>query len=83
MLQNLISEIVYLIYEIKFSVIWQNQSPLPKGGTPDNPVRIVDAFVDRRGLKTFGFRHIQAKHKGAPSYQRGCDINYELRCLLL
>jgi hypothetical protein len=32
MLQNLISEIVYLISEIKFSVIWQNQSPLPFRG---------------------------------------------------
>lgn len=36
--------------------------------TPDNPVRIIDAFVDMLDVKTFGFRHIQVKHTGAPSF---------------
>ncbi|MDZ7910564.1 MAG: IS1182 family transposase [Rhodococcus sp. (in: high G+C Gram-positive bacteria)] len=35
---------------------------------PDNPVRIVDAFVDMLDLKTFGFQHMQAKQKGAPCF---------------
>lgn len=35
---------------------------------PDNPVRIIDAFVDMLDLKTFGFQHIQAKQTGAPSF---------------
>jgi transposase len=32
---------------------------------PENPVRIIDAFVDMLDLNTFGFQHIQAKQKGA------------------
>lgn len=35
---------------------------------PDNPVRVMDAFVDMLDLKTFGFQHVQSKQKGAPSY---------------
>lgn len=35
---------------------------------PDNPVRILDAFVDMLDLGTFGFQHIQPKQKGSPSY---------------
>ncbi len=34
----------------------------------DNPVRIIDAFVEMLDLKTFGFQHVQVKAKGAPSY---------------
>lgn len=35
---------------------------------PENPVRIIDAFVDMLDLKTFGFQHVQTKQKGAPSF---------------
>ena len=35
---------------------------------PDNPVRIIDAFVDMLDLKTFGFQHAQPKHRGAPGF---------------
>lgn len=35
---------------------------------PDNPVRILDAFVDMLDLGTFGFQHIRPKEKGAPSF---------------
>ena len=34
----------------------------------ENPVRIIDAFVEMLDLKTFGFQHIQVKQKGAPSF---------------
>jgi transposase len=36
--------------------------------SPENPVRIIDAFVDMLDIKTFGFRHLQVKHTGAPSF---------------
>jgi hypothetical protein len=36
--------------------------------SPENPVRIIDAFVDMLDLKTFGFQHVQAKQKGAPGF---------------
>ena len=34
---------------------------------PENPVRILDAFVDMLDLNTFGLQHVQPKQKGAPS----------------
>ena len=34
----------------------------------ENPVRIIDAFVDMLDLKTLGFQHVKPKQKGAPSY---------------
>ncbi len=35
---------------------------------PENPVRIIDAFVDMLDLKTFGFQHVQTKQKSAPCF---------------
>jgi hypothetical protein len=35
---------------------------------PENPVRIIDAFVEMLDMKTFGLQHVQVKEKGAPSY---------------
>ena len=34
----------------------------------ENPVRIIDAFLDMLDLKTLGFQHVQVKQKGAPSF---------------
>lgn len=34
----------------------------------DNPVRIIDAFVEMLDLKTFGFQHVKPKQKGASSF---------------
>lgn len=35
---------------------------------PENPVRIIEAFVDMLDLKTFGFQHVQTKQKDAPGF---------------
>ena len=34
----------------------------------DNPVRIVDAFVNELDLQELGFERVQAKSKGRPGY---------------
>lgn len=35
---------------------------------PENPVRVIDAFVDMLDLTTFGFQHAQVNHLGTPCY---------------
>ncbi len=37
----------------------------------DNPVRFIDAFVDRLDLKAAGFERVQAKATGRPGYAPG------------
>ncbi len=34
----------------------------------DNPVRVIDAFVDATDLESFGFAHAKCKDEGRPSY---------------
>jgi hypothetical protein len=46
-------------HQVSFGSL-DDPAPCPlKGVAPDNPVRIVDAFVDMLDLKTFGFQHVQ------------------------
>ena len=37
----------------------------------DNPVRLIDAFVDALEMDSHGFVHVQPKEKGAPPYEPG------------
>ncbi len=37
----------------------------------DNPVRVIDAFVDQLDLQTLGFRRVVAKTMGRPAYYPG------------
>src|SRR6186713_3290224 len=34
----------------------------------DNPVRVIDAFVDSLSLKDMGFKHTTVKSEGCPPY---------------
>ncbi len=34
--------------------------------TEDNPVRVIDVFVDGTDLSKLGFKRVQAKHTGRP-----------------
>lgn len=36
--------------------------------TEDNPVRVIDVFVDGTDLGKLGFKRVQAKHIGRPGY---------------
>lgn len=38
---------------------------------PDNPVRVIDAFVDQLDLQTLGFTRVVASHTGRPAYHPG------------
>ncbi len=37
----------------------------------DNPVRVIDAFVDQLDLQTLGFTRVVAARTGRPAYQPG------------
>jgi transposase len=39
--------------------------------TPDNPVRVIDAFVDQLDLQALGFRRAVAASTGRPAYHPG------------
>ena len=39
--------------------------------TPDNPVRVIDAFVDQLDLQTLGFTRAVAARTGRPAYHPG------------
>ncbi len=39
--------------------------------TPDNPVRVIDAFVDQLDLQALGFRRAVAAPTGRPAYHPG------------
>ena len=39
--------------------------------TPDNPVRVIDAFVDQLDLQALGFRRAVAAATGRPAYHPG------------
>ncbi|MCF8311014.1 MAG: transposase [Saprospiraceae bacterium] len=43
-------------------------TPLEEMIADDNPVRVIDAFVDAMGLASFGFKAVTASQFGAPSY---------------
>ncbi|MCF8252929.1 MAG: IS1182 family transposase, partial [Saprospiraceae bacterium] len=43
-------------------------TPLEEMIAPDNPVRVVDAFVDAMDLASFGFKAVAPSHMGAASY---------------
>jgi transposase len=38
---------------------------------PNDPVRVIDAFVDRLDLEALGFRRVVAEEMGRPSYAPG------------
>ena len=39
--------------------------------TPDNPVRLIDAFADRLDLKRLGFGVKELKREGRPAFESG------------
>ena len=38
---------------------------------PNDPVRVIDAFVDSLDLEALGFRRVVAEEMGRPSYAPG------------
>lgn len=42
----------------------------------DNPVRFIDAFVDKLYLKKLGFKHSMPSKTGRPSYDPEIFSNY-------
>ena len=47
------------------------ESSLEEKIEPDNPVRIIDAFVDSCKLEEFGFTHAKHAPEGRPPYNLG------------
>lgn len=47
-------------------------TPLEDMISPDNPVRVIDAFVDSLDLEALGFRSVRAQARGASSF--GPDV---------
>jgi hypothetical protein len=43
-------------------------SSLEEQVTADNPVRLIDAFVEKRELEKLGFTHTVHKSEGRPPY---------------
>ncbi len=43
-------------------------TPLEDLIAEDNPVRVIEAFVNSLDLQKLGFRAVQDSHMGAPSY---------------
>jgi transposase len=46
--------------------------------TPDNPVRVIDAFVDMQNLKSLGFERAEPAATGRPGYSPACLLKLYL-----
>ena len=49
--------------------------------TQDNPVRVIEAFIDELDLLELGFDRAQPKHTGRPAYHPGgrCQRKLKIR----
>jgi hypothetical protein len=47
--------------------------------TPDNPVRLIDAFADRLDLKRLGFRVTELKREGRPAFESWGTVSRRLK----